>query len=99
MVAAVLLVASCAAYEWRNPGLPEAQWPRDEAECVGWAAAKVEEEAARQERYGSGGGARVRDDRATTRESMMVRFEIKKRQARLVSICMKAKAYIKTESD
>jgi|AP59_1055472.scaffolds.fasta_scaffold189922_2 hypothetical protein len=35
MVAAVLLVASCAAYEWRNPGLPEAQWPRDEAEWVG----------------------------------------------------------------
>jgi len=37
--------------------------------------AKAEEEAARQERYGSGGGAGVRDDRATTRESMMVRFE------------------------
>jgi hypothetical protein len=35
MVAAVLLVASCAAHEWRNPGLPEAQWPRDEAEWVG----------------------------------------------------------------
>lgn len=60
MVAAVLLVASCAAYEWRNPGLTEAHWPRDEAEWVGRAAAKVEEEAARQERYGSGGGARVR---------------------------------------
>ena len=42
MVAAVLLVASCAAYEWRNPGLPEAQWPRDEAERVGRAAAAVD---------------------------------------------------------
>lgn len=94
-----LLAASCATYEWRNPNVPENLWPRDEADCVRRAAAKVEEEAAREERYGGGGGARVRDDRGTAREIMMARFEMKKRQARLMENCMKAKGYGKALSE
>ncbi len=99
IAAAALLAASCATYEWRNPNVPENLWSRDEADCARRAAAKVEEEAAREERYGGGGGARIRDDRPTTREIMMVRFEIKKRQARLVENCMNAKGYGKAESE
>jgi hypothetical protein len=93
-----MVAASCATYEWRNPNVPEQLWRRDEADCVGRAAAKVEEEAAREERYG-GGGATARDDRGTAREIMMVRFEMKKRQARLVENCMRAKGYGKAEAE
>ena len=99
IAAAALLAASCATYEWRNPNVPENLWPRDEADCARRAAAKVEEEAAREERYGGGGGARVRDDRGIAREIMMARFELKKRQARLMENCMKAKGYGKAEAE
>lgn len=97
IAAVALLVASCATHEWSNPNVPDTQWRRDEADCDRRAAAKVEEEAARQERFGGGGEDRVRDDRGTARETMMARFEIKKRQARLMENCMKAKGYGKVE--
>lgn len=96
--AAALVAASCATHEWSNPNVPENLWRRDEADCVGRATAKVEEEAAREERYG-GGGATARDDHGTAWEIMMVRFEMKKRQARLVENCMRAKGYGKTEAE
>ena len=100
IAAAVLLAASCATYEWSNPNVPENVWPRDAADCARRAAAKVEEEAARQERFaGGGGGDRIRDDRGTARETMMARFEIEKRQARLAGNCMKAKGYGKVEAE
>ena len=100
IAAAALLAASCATYEWSNPNVPENVWPRDAADCARRAAAKVEEEAARQERFaGGGGGDRIRDDRGTARETMMARFEIEKRQARLAGNCMKAKGYGKVEAE
>ncbi len=100
IAATAVLVASCATHEWRHPNVPENVWPRDEADCARRAAAKVEDEAARDERYaGGGGGARVRDDRTTARETMMTRFEIKKRHARLAENCMKAKGYGKVEAE
>ena len=99
IAAVAVLAASCATYEWRNPNVPENLWSRDEADCVRRAAAKAEEEAAREERYGGGGGARVRDDRGTAREIMLTRFEVKKRQARLLENCMKAKGYGKVVSE
>ena len=100
IAATAVLAAACATYQWKTPNVPENLWPRDEADCARRAAAKVEDEAARDERLDGGrGGARVRDDRGTAWEAMMARFEIKRRQARLLEICMEAKGYGKVEAE
>lgn len=100
-LAAVVGALGCAtATEWRHPSLPEARWKSDATDCRRAATARVEEEAARAEHYGEGGPRRPADGASTTttREAMMSRHELERRQRQLTEQCMKALGYLKDKS-
>jgi len=90
IVAAVLLVAACAApVRWRHASLPEDQWRRDETACNRRAEQKVDTETARRDTVAGnpalGSGA--------TYENAMARVEAAKRVRALVADCMSAGGY------
>jgi len=92
IIAAVLLVAACAApARWRHASLPEDQWRRDETACNRRAEQKVDTEMARR---GAVAGNPALGQGATY-ENAMARVEAAKRVRALVADCMSAGGYEK----